>query len=153
MEHAVRHSHATTQQPLAPPSQRISLDPDHTTMHLNYLDFDYSEDGDGTGTFDAMASVTTAQLPALMAEISTVLTWAHQQWPDACRPLEEGGEWQCDLHGVQEVSTPLALEFDALCGQLRCVAEDAATARTILTLTLSGRSAFCAAVRDAFDIA
>lgn len=121
-------------------------------MHLNYLDFDYSEDSEGTGTFDAMASVTAAQLPALVAEISTVLAWAHQQWPDACGPLEEGGEWQCDLHGVQEVSTPLALEFDALRGQLSCVAGDAATARTTLTLTVSGSSAFCTALRDAFDM-
>ena len=46
-------------------------------MTLNYLDFDYSEDADGTGTFDAMASVLPAQLPALHAEITQVLAWAH----------------------------------------------------------------------------
>ena len=42
-------------------------------MNLNYLDFDYSEDADGTGTFDAMASVSPAQVPALHAEISAML--------------------------------------------------------------------------------
>ena len=30
-------------------------------MTLDYLDFDYSEDDEGTGTFDAMACVTEAQ--------------------------------------------------------------------------------------------
>lgn len=134
------------------PCKKFSLDLDPTTMQLNYLDFDYSEDGDGTGTFDAMASVTTAQLPALYAEISAVLAWAHQQWPGACAPLEEGGEWQCDLQGAQEVSTPLTLEFDEMHGQVRCVTGDAAPARTTLTLTLSGSNAFCAAVREAFEI-
>ena len=36
-----------------------------TNMDLNYLDFDYSEDADGVGTFDAMASVAPAQIAAL----------------------------------------------------------------------------------------
>ena len=83
-----------------------------TNMDLNYLDFDYSEDADGVGTFDAMASVAPAQIAALHAEISAVLTWAHQHWPDACAPLEEGGAWHYDLHGVQEIITPLLLDFD-----------------------------------------
>ena len=42
-------------------------------MPLNYLDFDYSEDADGNGTLDAMASVLPAQLPALQNEIAAVL--------------------------------------------------------------------------------
>ena len=87
-------------------------------MDLNYLDFDYSEDADGVGTFDAMASVAPAQIAALHAEISAVLTWAHQHWPDACAPLEEGGAWHYDLQGVQEISTPLLLDFDETSGQL-----------------------------------
>ena len=89
-----------------------------TNMDLNYLDFDYSEDADGVGTFDAMASVAPAQIAALHAEISAVLTWAHQHWPDACAPLEEGGAWHYDLQGVQEISTPLLLDFDETSGQL-----------------------------------
>lgn len=31
-------------------------------MALNYLDFEYSEDTEGVGTFDAMASVGAMQL-------------------------------------------------------------------------------------------
>lgn len=119
-------------------------------MNLNYLDFDYSEDADGTGTFDAMASVSPAQIPALHAEISAVLAWAHQHWPDACGPLEDGGEWQYDLHGAQEVSTPLVLTFDDTAGKLRTEAGSPAPPRTTITLTVSGHAAFCDALREAF---
>ena len=121
-------------------------------MSLRYLDFDFSEDAEGTGTFDAMASASLAQLPALQAEISAVLAWAHQHWPDACAPVEDGGAWHYDLQGVQEVSQPLVLEFDAACGQLRTQAGSPAPARTTLNLTLGGTADFCAALREAFAI-
>jgi hypothetical protein len=121
-------------------------------MTLNYLDFDYSEDADGIGTFDAMASVLPAQLPALQGEIAEVLSWAHMQWPDACGPLEEGGLWQYDLQGSQEVVTPLALVFNAADGRLHTSADTPAPARTTLTFTLSGSHDFCRALRNAFAI-
>ena len=50
-------------------------------MTLDYLDFDYSDDGDGQGSFDALASVAPAQVAAVHAEIETVLAWAHAQFP------------------------------------------------------------------------
>ena len=34
-------------------------------MALDYLDFDYSEDFDGNGTWDAMASVKAGRVPDL----------------------------------------------------------------------------------------
>ena len=37
-------------------------------MSLRYLDFDHSEDGEGTGTWDALASVTPAHWEALRTE-------------------------------------------------------------------------------------
>lgn len=123
-----------------------------THMNLNYLDFDYSEDAEGVGTFDAMASVSPAQVPALHAEISAVLAWAHQHWPDACGPSEDGGEWQYDLQGVQEVSTPLVLAFDGATGPLRAASGSPAPTRTTITLTVSGTPAFCSALREAFGI-
>ena len=121
-------------------------------MHLDYLDFDYSEDADGTGTFDAMASVSPAQLAALHAEIVAVLHWAHTHWPDACGPAEDGGVWQYDLQGTQDVSTPLALEFDAAAEALRTHAGTPAPPRTTLSFTVSGGADFCSALRDAFHI-
>ena len=121
-------------------------------MNLNYLDFDYSEDADGVGTFDAMASVAPAQIAALHAEICAVLAWAQQHWPDACAPIEEGGVWHYDLHGVQEVSTPLLLDFDETSGQLRTATGNPAAPRTTITLTISGSADFCAALRDAVGL-
>lgn len=51
-------------------------------MTLDYLDFDYSEDDEGTGTFDAMACVTEAQWARLQHEITQVLQWCHEQFPE-----------------------------------------------------------------------
>ena len=122
-------------------------------MTLNYLDFDYSEDADGTGTFDAMASVSPAQWPALQAEIAALLHWAHTQFPDACGPQEDGGQWQYDLQGAEEVSTPLLLDFDAEQARITAVAGITALApRTTITLSISGNADFCAALRDAFGV-
>ena len=119
-------------------------------LHLAYLDFDYSEDADGTGTFDAMASAAPAQWPALRAEVSAVLAWAHAQFPGGCGPLEDGGEWHYDLQGVQEVATPLALEFDPAGGGLACTPGAPALPRTTVTLSIGGTAQFCAALREAF---
>jgi hypothetical protein len=121
-------------------------------MTLNYLDFDYSEDADGTGTFDAMASVSPAQLPALHAEIAQVLAWAYAHFPDGCAPEEDGGLWQYDLQGVQEVSTLLQLDFDATSSSIQCGLGNASAPRTTLTLSVSGKADFCEALRDAFDV-
>ena len=121
-------------------------------MTLHYLEFDYSEDADGTGTFDAMASALPAQWPALQAEVAEVLQWAHAQCPDACGPLEEGGEWQYDLQGVLETATPLALAFDPASGSIASAPGTPAPPRTTLTLSVSGTAAFCGALREAFGI-
>ena len=121
-------------------------------MDLNYLDFDYSEDAEGTATFDAMASVLPAQLAALHREIAAVLAWAHQQWPQACGPSEEGGIWQYDLQGTQEVATPLALAFDPASGLLRTEMGTPSPPRTTISFTMSGGAEFCAAMREAFGI-
>lgn len=121
-------------------------------MPLHYLDFDYSEDYEGTGTFDAMAAAGPAQLPALQAEVAEVLAWAHAHFPDARGPAEEGGEWDYDLGAVQEVSTPLALEFDSASGRIAAHPGTPGAVRTTVTLSVSGGSAFCAALREAFEL-
>ena len=121
-------------------------------MTLHYLDFDYSEDAEGTGTFDAMASATPAQLPALQAEIAQVLSWAHQEFPGTCAALEEGGLWQYDLQGMQETSTPLSLAFDPAHGRLDATQGTPGPVRTTLSLSVSGLPPFCAALREAFGL-
>lgn len=121
-------------------------------MPLHYLDFDYSEDYGGSGTFDAMAAANPAQLPAVHAEVAQVLGWAHAHFPDTFGPAEEGGEWDYDLWAVQEVSTPLALEFDSATGRIAAHPGAPGAPRTTVTLSISGSSAFCAALREAFEL-
>lgn len=71
-------------------------------MTLTYLDFDYSEDTQGIGVFDAMASTPPAQAAAVDAEIALVLDWASASFPDRRGPVGEGGEWDYDLQHVQD---------------------------------------------------
>ncbi len=65
-------------------------------MKLHYLLFDASDDGEGTGTWDAMASVSAEQLPEVMNEVQVVLAWAEQHSPGQRGPLDEGGAWDAD---------------------------------------------------------
>ncbi len=69
-------------------------------MQLQYLLFDASDDGEGTGTWDAMASVRAAQLPEVMNEVQAVLAWAERHSPGPRAPLDDGGVWDAD-HLVQ----------------------------------------------------
>ena len=70
-------------------------------MQLQYLLFDTSDDGEGTGTWDAMASVRASQLPEVMQEVQAVLAWAEQHSPGPRGPLDDGGAWDAD----QQVQT------------------------------------------------
>lgn len=119
-------------------------------MPLNYLDFDYSEDEAGNGSFDAMAAADPGQLPALRAELLQVLQWAEREFAHARGPLEDGGQWDCELQGVSEVATALDLHFEQ--GELRMTPGPTGAPRVTLSLTLTGTPAFCAAFRQAFGI-
>lgn len=119
------------------------------TPTLRFLDFDVSEDAEGNCGFDAMANVSEAQWPALLAEVQSVLDWAEAQFPDACGPLEDGALWDYALQGQQEVQTPLRLERDAN-GQLQATPEGPGLLRCTLTLTLSGTPIFGEAFQEAF---
>ncbi|HSV54168.1 MAG TPA: hypothetical protein VLJ57_18765 [Burkholderiaceae bacterium] len=122
-------------------------------MTLSYLDFDYSEDAQGSGSFDAMASALPAQLPALQAEVARVLDWAHRDFAGVRGPLDEGGDWDYELQGVQEASTTLQVRYDLEAGQIQTQRGNAESLRATLSLTISGTPAFCQAFRDAFELA
>ncbi|RYY92643.1 MAG: hypothetical protein EOO24_28565 [Comamonadaceae bacterium] len=121
-------------------------------MALAYLDFDFSEDAEGLGSFDAMASVTAAQWPALQAEVLGVLAWADDAFPYARAPLDEGGSWDYELQGVEEVATTLAIEVDVQGAGLRVTRGATGAPRTTVSLTVSGNVQFCDAFRNAFGI-
>jgi hypothetical protein len=69
-------------------------------MPPHYLIFDASDDGEGTGSWEAMASVRSANLPAVLAEVQYVLAWAEKHSPGQRGPLDDGGAWDAD-HLVQ----------------------------------------------------
>ncbi len=96
-------------------------------MPLDYLIFDHSDDTEGIGTFEAMASVTADHLDTVHAEVALVLAWAFEAFPDAQGPLDQGFEWDHDLQ-VQQESTTLHT----------------------VTLLLSGGAAFCQAFAERF---
>jgi hypothetical protein len=70
-------------------------------MTLDYLIFDASDDGEGTGTWEAMASVRAADMPTVMTEVQAVLAWAEQHSPGPRGPLDESGAWDAN----EQVST------------------------------------------------
>ena len=65
-------------------------------MHLQFFIFDASDDGEGTGTWEAMASVRESDLPALNAEVQAVLARAMTNEPGPRGPLDERGSWDAE---------------------------------------------------------
>jgi hypothetical protein len=120
-------------------------------MPLDYLDFDYSEDAEGTGTWDAMACVQPQRLGALHAEITRLLAWAHHTFAGQQGPCEDGGQWDYDLQAQAEDGTPLHIAYDAAHERLHAQAAPSG-GRTTVTLSLSGSAAFGEALRDAFGL-
>lgn len=122
------------------------------SLPLHFLYFDYSEDEQGIGTFEAMASTQTAQTGHVRQEISSVLNWAHSAFSGLRAPLDEGGEWDFDLQGQQEWSAMETLTFNEATGQLSAQLEAAAPPRHSITLSLTGHPSFCDAFRQQFSI-
>lgn len=100
------------------------------TTELRYLDFDFSEDTEGHGTFDAMASTPPDKTPEVKEEIAAVLAWAEATFPHARGALDEGATWDFDLQETREDHP----RFDTV------------------TLSLSGTASFCAALREQFAL-
>ncbi|MDI1269796.1 MAG: hypothetical protein PSV40_11940 [Polaromonas sp.] len=96
---------------------------------MHFLEFDYSEDAQGVGTFDAMASVRPDQVAAVRTEIVQVLEWAHSAFPGLQAPLDDGGEWDFNLQEQEE---------------------EAGDRWYTLTLSMGGSPQFCAAFRQRF---
>ncbi|RZL62616.1 MAG: hypothetical protein EOP81_15785 [Variovorax sp.] len=99
-------------------------------MTLRWLDFDFSEDTEGIGTFDAMASTAPGRMSEVEAEIAEVIAWADATFPHQRGALDEGATWDCD---VQELH-----EADGL--------------RRTLVFSVSGTTVFCDALRARFAL-
>lgn len=121
---------------------------------LDYLDFEYSEDEHGVGTFDAMASVLPAQVPALHAELTRVLAWACDMFGQDHGPLDEGCDWDYELQLAEASAAQGRIGFEESTRSLwvHAVPGTAPLDRHTVTLTLSGTAAFCVALLDAFGL-
>lgn len=119
---------------------------------LHYLEFDYSEDAEGTGTWDAIASVTAARLPPLQDEILQVLAWATAEFPEQRGPIEDGGTWDYDLHSEPESAPLQTLHYDVAVHQLLPAVTAREGSRHTLTLSLSGNAEFGKALSVAFGL-
>jgi hypothetical protein len=119
-------------------------------MTLHYLDFDYSEDGHGHGTFEAMATVPALRVPMVRAELARVLEWAHAAFPGQRAPLEEGGEWDYQLDARQEWTVPEVLRYDETAGQFSSHPGMPGESLHCFTLCLSGSPQFCEGFRERF---
>ena len=117
---------------------------------LSYLEFDYSEDEQGIGNWDAMASVGAARVPALAAEIAQVLCWANREFAGRQGTIDEGGDWDYDLQSQDDDGQPLPAHFDAEKCQLEL--PPAANGYTTVSLSLAGNAQFGAALQAAFGI-
>ena len=117
---------------------------------LTYLDFDYTEDEHGHGSFDAMAAALPSQLRALQDEVARVLEWAHGQF-GAPGAIDEGCEWDCELQGVREVATTLDVHYGRGTG-LELRPAGTGEPRVTLSVTLTGTPTFCAGLREAFAL-
>lgn len=119
-------------------------------MNLRYLDFDYSEDSEGLGLFEAMASTGPGQVAALRAEVAEVLDWAWANFPHSRGPVEEGGEWDYELQAQQEFSAVEQLDYDPVARVFGSRLEAPGLPRHALTLTISGVPGFCKAFSRRF---
>ena len=121
-------------------------------MTFRYLDFDYSEDDEGTATWDAIASVAAEHAPALQAEIAAILQWAHAEFAGLQGPVEDGGAWDYDLQSEQTGQPLQALRFNVDTRRLAPLPAPAPGQRQTLTLSISGGPAFAMAFRERFAL-
>ena len=97
-------------------------------MQLQHLIFDASDDGEGTGSWEAMASVRAEDVPSVMTEVRAVEAAALADAPGPRGGLDDGGVWDLDIQtlpdGIDRVSVTLTLTGpwdwgEALIGRLR----------------------------------
>lgn len=117
---------------------------------LSYLLFDTTDEESGGCAFDAMASVLSDRLPALLAEVHAVLAWATHLFgpPSSAGDGVDTDDWAFDLRAIDEAGAPLDITWDLQRAQV--LLPPTVAGRLTLTLTVSGHRAFAEAFRQAF---
>lgn len=115
-------------------------------MDLQFLEFDCSEDGEGVVCWDALAQPAARHTPALLHEVTLLLAWAHRFGPHAPGPLEDGADWDFDLHiHANKASIPAHWNSDK--ATLKLSRTPSADEEVTLSLSISGTPAFAHAFR------
>ena len=122
-------------------------------MTLRFLEFDYSEDSEGTCTWDAVASVSADRLAKLCAEITNLLAWASAEGGALRGPVESGGVWDYDLQCERDGQPLQALHYDAQAQLLEPVPQALPGERVTLSLSLSCTADFSEALASRFGLA
>lgn len=124
-------------------------------MDLQLLDFDCSEDNEGVVCWDALAQPQPRHNSALLHEVAQVLAWAYSFDAQGPGPLEDGANWDFDLHATRHPSSQAAqdlrLVFDAQKGLIDIDAAELSQLLTdpmALSLSLSGTPSFAQAFRE-----
>lgn len=121
-------------------------------MSLHFLDFDYSEDEEGTATWDAVANVPAERLSDLLLEITTLLAWAEAEFGQLRGPVESGGLWNYDLQCERHGHALQTVHYAPDARQLQPSPTALSGERVTLCLSLSGGPVFADAARARFSL-
>lgn len=115
-------------------------------MDLQFLEFDCSEDSEGVVCWDALAQPAARHQAAMVQEVTQLLAWAHAFSPQSPGPLEDGAEWDFDLH-MQAPTSAIQAHWHA--GENRLVFCPVPPPNEVISLSLSisGTAAFAEAFR------
>jgi len=119
-------------------------------MRLQFLDFDCSEDSQGVVCWDALAQPAARHTPALLAEVTQLLRWAHRFGPQDPGPLEEGADWDFDLQ-IRHDDVQVHVLWQRMADQLTLTPQPSPDDAISLSLSISGGPAFAQAFRDHWE--
>ena len=69
---------------------------------MRYLTLDVSDDAEGVVTIEALASTSAEHHAAVLAEVQQMLDWAWRRFPHTHGRVDEGHDWDHDLHDTVE---------------------------------------------------
>jgi hypothetical protein len=122
------------------------------TMHLQFLEFDCSEDAEGVACWDALAQPAARHTQALLHEVEQVLTWAHRWSPRKPGALEDGADWDFDLN-LQSSMVSIQVHWNAPTHTLVLSPAPSENDAVTLSLSISCAPAFSAAFREHWNVA
>jgi hypothetical protein len=114
-------------------------------MNLQFLEFDCSEDSQGVVCWDALAQPAAHHTPALLQEVTQLLAWAHRFGPQAPGPIEDGADWDYDLH-IRCGNAPITAHWHS--AKQTLALSSTPSDEITLSLSISGTPTFAQALRE-----